>query len=285
MKRIRTIGLCLVAAFAMSAVAASSASALKLCVPTKENTAIKTPKKGPACAAGFVLTELGAEGKAGKEGAPGPEGKEGKEGKEGAPGKEGKEGSSGLSETEKATLEAILPYIQFVGSGVGGKPTLQVSGANLQIVNGEGITNSTNGAGNLIIGYDSGAGEQSGSHNLILGFGQTYTSWGTLIGGGNNTSLAQAGLIMGDRGLQGAAFASVTGGFENRARGLHSWVGGGFNNEASGEVSSVSGGQNNGASGPSSSVSGGGSNRAVGDTTAILGGLGNVLVVPYSHFP
>ncbi len=39
----------------------ASASALKLCVPKKEGSAILTPKHGK-CSKGFKLTGLGAEG-------------------------------------------------------------------------------------------------------------------------------------------------------------------------------------------------------------------------------
>ena len=47
----------------------------------------------------------------------------------------------------------------------GGKPTIQISGANLQLVNGSGSTETLNGAGNLVIGYDEMPGTQTGSHN------------------------------------------------------------------------------------------------------------------------
>ena len=40
------------------------AAGTKLCIPLKENKPVKTPKAG-ACATGFTLTELGAEGKEG----------------------------------------------------------------------------------------------------------------------------------------------------------------------------------------------------------------------------
>lgn len=56
---------------------------------------------------------------------------------------------------------------------VGGKPTIRLSGANVQIPNGEGSTNTTNGAGNLIIGYDENPQTQTGSHNLIGGPGSS----------------------------------------------------------------------------------------------------------------
>ena len=43
-------------------------------------------------------------------------------------------------ETEQHTLLSILSHVKYVESGVGGKPTIQFSGVNVQIVNGEGKT-------------------------------------------------------------------------------------------------------------------------------------------------
>src|SRR6202035_4175162 len=70
------------------------------------------------------------------------------------------------------TLNKLLAHMTFVESGVGGTPTIQFSGANVQIVNGEGKTASVNGEGNLVIGYDENPGTvrgtpgaQTGSHN------------------------------------------------------------------------------------------------------------------------
>jgi hypothetical protein len=149
-----------------------------------------------------------------------------------------------FSESEEAQLKALLKYVQVQSSGVGGKPTVQFSGANVQVVNGEGETGSTNGEGNLVIGYDeegfcynpfrlpkhaTNANDcaniggswmvtagQTGSHNLVLGEGQTFTSYGGIVAGyGNAIS---------------DPFASVTGGFANKAEGEYSSIGGGFGN-------------------------------------------------------
>ena len=52
--------------------------------------------------------------------------------------------------------------------------TLRISGLNVQIVNGEGATASTNALGNLILGYNEPSQEtarRTGSHNLVLGSG------------------------------------------------------------------------------------------------------------------
>ncbi len=48
-----------------------------------------------------------------------------------------------------------------------------ITSANLHIVNGEGSTNTTNGLGNLIVGYSEqrgdGTDDRSGSHNVVVG--------------------------------------------------------------------------------------------------------------------
>jgi hypothetical protein len=169
-----------------------------------------------------------------------------------------------------ATLNKILPHLNYVESGVGGKPTIQVSGANVQIVNGEGKTNTTNGAGNLVIGYDQErtceeiieecvpGGRQTGSHNLIVGSEQSYTSYG--------------GIVAGLASSITAPYASVTGGFENEASGQYASVSGGRYNRASAPFASVSGGEESRASGPSASVSGGALNKAHGYSASVSGG-------------
>jgi hypothetical protein len=158
---------------------------------------------------------------------------------------------------------AMLAHMNYMASGVGGKPTIQFSGVNVQIVNGEGSTGTTNGAGNLVIGYDANSGghEQTGSHNLVLGKEQTFTSFGGIVAGAFNT-------ISGE-------FASVTGGEENSATAFMSSVSGGAENGASGAWSSISGGVANVTTAPSSSVSGGILNKNLGHNSWIGGGRQN----------
>jgi hypothetical protein len=163
---------------------AGPAAALKICVPKAQNASMVTPENGK-CKHGYGLMSLGAQGNTGPQGKSGAEGKPGAGGTPGATGPEGKAGGtgsgseSGLSSSEVETLKAILPFIKFVSSGVGGKPTVQFSGVNVQVVNGLGKTETTNGAGNLVVGYDETANkqEQTGSHDLILGSEQTFTSY------------------------------------------------------------------------------------------------------------
>ncbi len=71
-----------------------------------------------------------------------------------------------------------MPYVKYAGTTVGGEPTIQVSGANVQIVSGLAHEYETNGAGNVVIGPDEKARTQSGSNNLVLGGEQEYTSYG-----------------------------------------------------------------------------------------------------------
>ncbi|MEE4378952.1 MAG: hypothetical protein V2J55_15780, partial [Candidatus Competibacteraceae bacterium] len=147
-----------------------------------------------------------------------------------------------------------------------------------------GATDTTNGVGNLIVGYDEadsgsdhcsngeyadeasceGAGElwdalqKTGSHNLVIGPDHSYPQFG--------------GLVAGERNIINGFFSSVSGGLENTASGKLSSVSGGENNTASGVLSSVSGGLDNTASSDSSSVSGGENNTASGFTSSVSGG-------------
>jgi hypothetical protein len=167
----------------------------------------------------------GAEGAPGIKGVPGNEGKQGEQGpvgERGEPGEKGEPGEPGLSllsQSEQETLKSILPYVKYVASGVGGKPTIQFSGANMQIVNGEGSTEATNGAGNLVIGYDENPNKeaQTGSHNLVVGPEQRYTSYGAIIGGRDNKALGPYDFVVGIANKAGNEGSSVSGGFENTA--------------------------------------------------------------------
>ncbi|HST33709.1 MAG TPA: hypothetical protein VLJ80_09360 [Solirubrobacteraceae bacterium] len=318
---------CAIAATGLMAVfgtGAAAAAGLKVCVPGVEGKPIVTPKAG-VCKAGYTLTELGAEGKegkegpAGKEGPPGkegPAGKEGPQGKEGKAGKTGPEGKSPFTAEETATLKAILPYIKLVSIGVGGKPTIQFSGANVQVVNGSGKQATGNGLGNLVVGYDESPGSQTGSHNIVLGSQQTYEGIGGLIGGEknylggtgnfvlgfenkangfhfasilggrNSTSSAEYSTVGGGYSAKAEGFASfVAGGFENSAPGNYGTVLGGGKNKATGPGASVFGGELNIAGGENAGVFGGDANEASGKDSAILGGKLNKVTTEYGHTP
>jgi hypothetical protein len=183
---------------------------------------------------------------------------------------------------EQHTLLAILPYLKFTASGVGGKPTIEISGANLQIVNGAGETASKNGAGNLVIGYDEAPQTQRGSHDLILGGGQGFTSYGSILGGSGNTASAPFTVAFGEGNEASANYASVLGGSTNKAQGVASAVSGGKENLADGEYSSVAGGQLNEASGSRSSVGAGKANTARAEASSVTGGRFNDAAGPFA---
>ena len=178
---------------------------------------------------------------------------------------QGQDGSSRGSLWQRVSaLERTLTHVSSV-TGEGGRPEVVITGANLRIVNGLRGTATTNGVGNLLLGYNEprhdGDNERTGSHNLVVGSGHNFSSFGGLVVGRNNA-------------IRGA-FASVSGGFDNTASGESASVNGGIFNRASGPSASVSGGFDNTASGNAASVSGGDGNTANGHTAAVSGGHGN----------
>jgi hypothetical protein len=237
----KRMSLALVASAGVFIAVAGSASASTLCLTLKPNGAVKGPETvgGNKCKTGFEKIELPPA-------------------------------------AELETLNKILPDITYEASGVGGKPTVRFSGVNVQVVNGEGKTESTNGEGNLVIGYDENPGTQTGSHNLVLGGRQTFTSYGGILGGFLNTITGPyASVSGGDLNTASADGASVTGGQANQVSGLFASVSGGEENAASGSDASVSGGTANQASQLFASVSGGVENVASGFLASISGGQAN----------
>lgn len=156
-----------------------------------------------------------------------------------------------------ADLEARVDELETLLAGaeritVDGEDTLRFEDMNVQIVNGDGSTETSNGVGNLIIGYNDdtfvgGTPTRSGSHYLVVGDGHGWTEYGGIVAGRDNT-----------------------------ASGAWAGVAGGRLNEASGEAAAVLGGRQNTASGENAVVAGGNINEASGDDAAILGGQGNL---------
>jgi hypothetical protein len=162
--------------------------------------------------------------------------------------------------------------------------TLKVVG-NLQVVNGMGTTNTTNGCGNLIIGYNepppgsSGwSNVRTGSHNHILGRYHSHASYAGLLSGEMNRTTANAPsscVVGGSEGSVNGDRSVIVGGHEGKANSNRCVVMGGFDNGSNGaNLSVVIGGTNNRADADSSCIFGGGSNTtnsSAGGST-ILGG-------------
>jgi hypothetical protein len=141
------------------------------------------------------------------------------------------------SQADVTALQALLTNVSRVDN------TLVISGANLQIVNGAGSTENTNGLGNLIIGYNeerstnSGYGftERTGSHVLVVGARNNYTSYGGFVVGEHNDIRAPYASVSGGSGNTAAGeFSSISGGRGNNAEGAYSWIGDGLERTASG---------------------------------------------------
>ena len=175
-------------------------------------------------------------------------------------------------ESEVSALQALLAGVTRSGK------TLVFSGMNLQLESGSGATDGlVNGLGNLIIGYNENPGSQTGSHNLVLGDGQSFTSYGGLLGGLNNVASGPFAAVFGRDNAATATASSVTGGEFNQATASSASVSGGCSGMAGPGSLSIDATCFNSTPGPGywSSVSGGVGNHATGNDAAILGGYGN----------
>jgi hypothetical protein len=191
--------------------------------------------------------------------------------------------AQGTLDQRVVALETKLARVFVVNGG----NDIIISGANLNIINGGGSTQTANGLGNLIIGYNEarggGADFRGGSHNLVLGQQSNYLSFGGIIGGYQNTISGPFAHVL--TGYQNGAlsfYACVTTGQGNNAANNYASVSGGINNTASGPYSLVSGGSVNTASGIACSVSGGSNNTASGSVSSVSGGLLNTASGTYS---
>ena len=177
-----------------------------------------------------------------------------------------------LSQPEIQALRDILRCVKYDIDNeghpsiiIGGQPTAGIfnergNGCNLRIINGLDSTTTTNGRGNLIVGYDESPSnfERDGSHNISVGIDNGYSSYGTFIVGQSNQTLGPYSSISGGRrNTAGGKWSSVSGGFYNAAEGQYSSVSGGGLNFAAGTTSHVGGGFQNSSDGYYSSISGG----------------------------
>lgn len=190
----------------------------------------------------------------------------------------------------------------YVSTGVGGKPTVQFSTVNVQVVSGSGSTAGTaNGEGNLIVGYAEHPSNlaRTGSNDLIVGTDDGWTGHGDIVGGWSNqvgasyaaafgksnTALGTASLVAGQGNRAAGTESSVTGGQYNITTDPWASVSGGCDNLAGagnvpkgpcgGVDESILGGSNNHADGAVATVSGGQANYAHGGISTVSGGLDN----------
>jgi hypothetical protein len=195
-------------------------------------------------------------------------------------------GGTGAAPSCSSGTPVLAPT--YITTGVDGKPTVQISGVNVQVINGSGSETTLNGTGNLIIGYDEKPGTQTGSHNLLLGTDNSYSSYGGIDGGYNNKISGAYASILGGAANIASGFAStITGGYSNKTSTSYSTVNGGCSNVAGsgtttvnsacataypGFFSSILGGTGNQAEAENSAVSGGKENKATGEGSSVSGG-------------
>src|SRR5581483_745685 len=75
---------------------------------------------------------------------------------------------------ENAELKAKLQYMSV--ANLGGHPAVTFDGVNVYIRNGSNSTMTTNGVGNLILGYNESTNQsRTGSHNIVTGLYNEYT--------------------------------------------------------------------------------------------------------------
>jgi uncharacterized coiled-coil protein SlyX len=185
-----------------------------------------------------------------------------------------------MLETDLAAADGRVGALQATLAGVTRDgDTLRLSGMNLQLVNGQGSTETSDGLGNLIIGYNAQRltpAARTGSHYLIVGDGHEWTASGGIVAGYRNTASGDYASVFGGEGnIASGLIASVSGGDDNTASGPYASVSGGRMNLASGDYASVSGGLANAASSDFASVSGGFSNIASGEAASVSGGTEN----------
>jgi len=135
--------------------------------------------------------------------------------------------SGGGSGSKLAFLEKYMTLDPNPINGLPG-PHLIFTGANVHIRSGAGFTDHSQaansgsfaGLGNLIVGYNESPPStatlvRTGAHNLVGGTGNSFSSFG--------------GLVLGRQNTAGGKFATVLGGFQNEADGDSSSVLGGRN--------------------------------------------------------
>jgi TolA-binding protein len=133
--------------------------------------------------------------------------------------------SGGGSTSKLAFLQQYLTLDPNPINGLPG-PHLIFTGANVHIRSGAGFTDHTQaansgsfaGLGNLIVGYNevppsTATLVRTGAHNLVGGTGNSFSSFG--------------GLVLGRQNTIGGKFATVMGGFQNEADGDSSSILGG----------------------------------------------------------
>jgi hypothetical protein len=109
----------------------------------------------------------------------------------------------GAMAARMATLEDKLSTMAFDADA----NEVVISGANLRIVNGLGATGTTNGLGNLIVGYNEPRGggfpdTRTGSHTVVVGMQHNFSRFGGIVVGYYNEISGSWASVSGGAGNQ-----------------------------------------------------------------------------------
>jgi len=160
-------------------------------------------------------------------------------------------------------------------------PHVIFQGINVHVRNALGATRSSDGLGNLIIGYNEPQtrlgfeqmpGDRAGSHNLVIGDRHKYLSFAGFIHGYENTVTQKYGAAVAGHMNVVGNYSAAIGGHYNTVGDSEAVAVGGEHNTTVGSLAVVTGGAYNSAVGRTSTVSGGSYNTASGDNSSVSGG-------------
>jgi trimeric autotransporter adhesin len=183
------------------------------------------------------------------------------------------------------------PAENFIGTTDNQPLVLRVNNQRaLRLERATTLVGTTTYTGQNAVGGDAGNSVTAGGTQATIAGGggsdgpsvlpNVVTDIGGTVGGGVGN---QAGDGVGD--LWGGGWATVAGGYNNKANGQYSAVVGGRGGKATGGVSVVAGGDRNTASGLYGAVGGGNSNTASGNTAVVGGGSFNVANGAFATIP
>ena len=147
------------------------------------------------------------------------------------------------SAADQQKLIDILPYLTYQATGVGGKPTIVVKGANVQIRRASD-SGTKDGTGNLIVGSGSQYTVESthtGSENLAVGYDHQWAGNANGLIGNFHNAVGNGNLLVGRQNTSTASSNFVSG-IGNTASGQGGGMLGGYFNTLGGDSAALAGG-------------------------------------------
>jgi hypothetical protein len=147
------------------------------------------------------------------------------------------------SAADQQKLIDILPYLTYQATGIGGKPTIVVKGANLQIRRGSDSV-TKDGTGNLIVGSGNQyavASTHTGSENLAVGYDHQWTGNANGLIGNFHDAVGNGNLLAG-RQSTSTGSSNFVSGVGNSASGQGGGMLGGYFNTLGGDEAALAGG-------------------------------------------